>query len=162
MKRSVFTIFFGAMLAACQPASDAPSQPTPSPAPSGTPEPKPAAAAQSMSSGKYCYFAKNETSTEGFQLTITEAETASAQYFGTIHNDASAYYAAFETQLSNGKLDAKGKATFSSVTEVDGDTQTGQETWVFTPDQAHSNDGRVKLSKAPCATLLDSVWPQVE
>ena len=166
MNRIFLAIVSGIILSACQAAEDKTPAPTPTPliTPTETPTPAPTttSAAASLEPGKYCYFLKNETSTEGLQLTILENGSASAQYFGTIHNDASAYYAAFETQLSNASLDNTGKATFSAITEVDGDTQHNQETWQFSKETATSVDHNFSLTTSPCATLMDKVWPQVE
>lgn len=114
--------------------------------------------------GRYCYFRAAESSTEGLDLTISDGGAMAGEHFGSIHDEASAYYAAFVTELTGGETGPEGRVTFQSVTEVDGDTQYGEEMWVITPELARLDAANVNdpLLLTDCAGLRERVWPPVE
>ena len=140
--------------------ADAPAPPAPlteaaPPAPVAPDEPIPPLAA-----GDFCYFHQDEAVTEALELTVTDAATASGSHFGVVHDEANSYFTAFDTELTNGVFGGDGTATFDAVTEVDGDTQTGEEQWTLTPETAtRTGLDAPLLTEAPCDGLVDRVFP---
>ena len=137
------------------PAPPAPLIEAAPPAPVAPDDPIPPLAA-----GSFCYFHQDEAVTEALELTVTDAAMASGDHFGVVHDEANSYFAAFDTELTNGRFGGDGTATFDAVTEVDGDTQTSEEQWTLTPETATRTglDAPV-LTEAPCEGLVDRVFP---
>lgn len=112
--------------------------------------------------GTYCYFSDTATETEGMIVTLNENGTAEGRHFGTIHDEASAYYASFEVTLSNGQPTVADVFSFDAVVEVDGDTQEGSVDWVIRQDSANELGNDKPLATADCDGLEDRIWPPVE
>lgn len=107
-----------------------------------------------FSTGDHCYFSQTDNSTEGLRLTVMDGGAASGQHFGIIHNDENAYYAGFETTLTDGQISGDDPVRFNTETHVDGDHQFGTENWVLTPDVAHRfNWPDNPLCSTPCDGL---------
>ena len=118
--------------------------------------------AASLTEGEYCYLLQGDSSTEGMEIELNIAGVFSGRHYGTIHDEENAYFAAFETMLSDGVLNDEGIINFTAVTEVDGDTQYGEEPWVITAEGAHSAhwDDAV-LEPADCDFVDATVWPPI-
>ncbi len=116
-----------------------------------------------MQAGQYCYLLESETSTEGLEITVSNGGVYSGSHYGTVHDEPAAYFTAFETSLSAGRPDSENRVVFQSRTEVDGDTQTGEDIWKITPDKAHPEAFADAVMKpADCASLANTVWPVLE
>lgn len=114
--------------------------------------------------GTICYRYEDDAVTEGLEIEVAESGSVTGYHFGTIHDEAAAYFAAFETELSEGQFGDTDEVTFQTYTEVDGDTQTGEETWTITADGARITafeDGGT-LTPFSCEELLFSIWPPIE
>lgn len=114
--------------------------------------------------GTLCYRYEDDAVTEGLEIEVAESGAVTGYHFGTIHDEAAAYFAAFETELTGGQFGDTDEVTFQTYTEVDGDTQTGEETWTITTDGAKITafeDGGT-LTPFSCEELLFSIWPPIE
>ena len=58
------------------------------------------------------------------------------KHSGQIHMDDAGYFAAFDTWLLHGRLQPTGNISFSTVTEVDGDTQFNTQAWSISKEGA--------------------------
>ncbi len=123
-------------------------------------EPEAVAPELTKLSGKNCYFSQTEQVTEALEVTFAEDGGIAGFHYGTIHDDANAYYAAFDVDLSNGQAMPDGSVQFDSVIEVDGDTQTETAVWTFTEELATTSVNQ--LSAADCEGLMDRVRPPIE
>ena len=110
--------------------------------------------------GRFCFFHQDENATTGLEVTIAENGSAKAEHFGAIHMEEQAYYAAFETELTEGKMEEDGRVSFQSLTEVDGDVQSGEEEWLISRDGAAQVGIGPLLQPDDCETLTDKVFPQ--
>ena len=109
--------------------------------------------------GQHCWFHEDENTTEALELTFAEDGTVSGSHYGVIHMEDAGCFAAFDTILSDGQTNDGATFTFASVTEVDGDTQTGAEGWVVSKQSAGMADMEAPdLSSADCATLETRVF----
>lgn len=155
-------IFLSAiMLAACGDRDETvPADPPPVPPEAGEAAEAGGAAGTALAPGTYCYFREDADTTEALEILVTEAGEISGTNYGSIHQEEQAYYASFEIELTSGVAGADGDITFDSVTQVDGDTQTGPMTWSIAPDAA-APDGFVDkpLQPAECDGLEDLVFP---
>lgn len=151
-------------LSACQPTEDPPET-------AGEPEAievqeSPVAApaeAPGIAAGDYCYFAEDDNSTEGASLTIAANGSVSGVHFGTIHNEENAYYAGFDTILTDGQISDEKPVKFNTETRVDGDHQYGTDNWVVTPDLAHpANWPDSPLRTVDCDELETLVYGESE
>jgi len=168
MRRTLLAIL-GLTLAACGGRDDASAPETPETDTTATPEhltlieptPDPAPPeAPPMLVGEFCFFKADENTDEGLRV-VFDGTTGSGAHFGVIHQEEEAYYAAFDTQLSNGQILADGAYKFTTVTEVDGDTQHDEEVWRITPQLAHLSDLEEEayvLESASCTGLEDQVY----
>lgn len=116
----------------------------------------------SLGPGTYCYFRDDADVTEGLEITVPEDGAITGQNYGTIHQEAEGYYTSFSVTMTAGTSAEDGTLTFDTVTEVDGDTQTGQATWSVTPDSAAPDGLETSLGSAPCDTLEMRVFPPIE
>ncbi len=124
-------------------------------------EPGPAEIAV-MPAGQYCYLRESDTSTEGLEITVSDGGIYSGRHYGTVHDQQAAYFTAFETKLTQGSPDRGGLVTFQAYTEVDGDTQTGEDGWIIMPDAAHLQAfADAVLAQADCAHVAATVWPVI-
>lgn len=115
-----------------------------------------------FSPGDHCYFSGTDNSTEGMRLTVLDGGAVSGLYFGIIHNDENAYYAGFDTTLTDGQISDSDPVRFNTETHVDGDHQFGTENWVLTPDMVHQVNWPDKpLSSVPCEGLETRVYGDV-
>lgn len=149
-----------AALSACggPPAETAPADPAPAPAvPSETSTDR----ALPLPAGQHCYFRDSTDVTEGLELTVTETGDISGSSYGSIHQEAEAYYASFDIELTSGSVSEDGLVTFESVTRVDGDTQIGTMSWSITPDAA-APEGFLDepMQPAACEGLVERIFPQ--
>ncbi|MEQ8557662.1 MAG: hypothetical protein RIB03_05040 [Henriciella sp.] len=160
-----------AILAACGGADDTPSDiAAPAPPATETGQTPPSSAASGgdraasatldLPVGTHCYFRDDASTTEGLEVTVSEAGDFSGSNYGLIHQEEEAYYASFDITLTNGRTGESGLVTFDSVTEVDGDTQTGTMTWEIT-SQGAAPDGFLEepMQPADCDGLADRVFP---
>ncbi len=115
-----------------------------------------------LEAGSYCYFHEDEVATEGVEIEVTEEGGISGTHYGTVHDEENAYYTAFETMLNSGTLDEDGNITFETITQVDGDTQSGEQTWSITPTLASMVDFEPAFPATECEGLVDRIWPPVE
>ena len=115
-----------------------------------------------LEAGSYCYFHQDEVATEGVEIEVTEDGGISGAHYGTVHDAENAYYTAFETMLNAGTLDEDGNITFETITQVDGDTQSGEQTWSITPTLASLVDFEPAFPATECEGLTDRIWPPVE
>lgn len=128
-------------------------------APPHVPE-KPPVAATPLSAGTHCYFREDESTTEGLEITLTEDGAMTGYNYGNIHQEEQAYYASFTIDLTDGVAGADNLVTFDSVTEVDGDTQTGPMAWIITEDSAAPEGFLDKpMQTADCDGLEDRIFP---
>ena len=113
-----------------------------------------------LPAGTHCYFRDDESTTEALEITVTGAGAISGANYGIIHQEEEAYYASFTIELTEGEAGADGLVTFDSVTEVDGDTQTGPMVWTLSPDAA-APEGFLDqpLQPADCEGLEDRIFP---
>lgn len=109
--------------------------------------------------GQFCYFSDTETETEGLDVTLTETGEATGRHFGSIHNEAAAYYTAFDIALSNGEVGEAQTVNFDAVIEVDGDTHRENIDWVITAQSASEVGVEKIMSSVRCNGLMDRVWP---
>lgn len=130
-------------------------------APEVTPN-EPVDAAQ-LAAGRYCYLLESETSTEGLEIDVSASGVYSGRHYGTVHDEASSYFTAFETTLSHGEAMEDMRVGFQTLTKVDGDTQTGDDTWVIRMDEAHLGafPDAVMVAVA-CDMVAATVWPPIE
>lgn len=129
--------------------------------PAAAPATKPKVA--TLEAGRYCYLIESDTSTEGLEIEVSPSGVYSGRHFGTVHDEAAAYYTAFETALSHGAAKEEMRVDFQTYTEVDGDTQTGEDSWVIRTDSAHLVAfPDAVMASAPCETLAATVWPPIE
>jgi len=112
--------------------------------------------------GQHCYFSQTDTETEGLDVMFLEDGSASGVHFGTVHDEANAYFATWETTLSGGEVGEASTVYFSAVTEVDGDTQTAETEWVITDASASEVGVEKSLPPAECEGLVERVWPPIE
>ena len=112
--------------------------------------------------GNYCYFHADGVTTEAVEIEVAEDGTYSGSHYGEVHDQENAYYVAFDTALNGGVLDEDGNVTFDTVTEVDGDTQAGEQTWSITPTSASMVDFEPAFPAAECEGLMDRIWPPIE
>ncbi len=175
MKHLISPALFALVLAACgQSETVEPVEAAPAPVEAAVPVAEAAGevteaisdaattAISALTEGEYCYFLQEDSSTEGLEITLDIAGVFSGRHYGTIHDAENAYYAAFETILSDGQLNDEGVVNFTAVTEVDGDTQYGEEPWVISAEGAHSAhwDDAV-MEPADCDFVDATVWPPV-
>lgn len=111
--------------------------------------------------GTHCYFNQNETVTEGLTVTFNTDGSAAGRHFGTIHDEASAYYTAFDVALSEGEVGEASTVNFSAVIEVDGDTQFENTDWVITEASASEVGVEKTLNPTECDGLIERVWPPI-
>lgn len=168
--RRVFVAILGLTLAACGKSDDASAPETPAPTTTATPEhvtiepptpdPRPPELPP-MLEGEFCFFKADADTDEGLRVTF-DGTSGQGSHFGVIHQEEEAYYAAFDTQLSSGEILPDGTYKFTTVTEVDGDTQHGEEIWTITPDNAFRpalvDMGGSPLLSASCTGLEDQVY----
>ena len=128
-----------------------------SPAPA---EPE-AAPAEPLDAGQYCFFRDDENVTEGMELTVGDNGIITGRNYGHIHQEAAAYYASFQTELSNGVQGTGNNVNFEYVTEVDGDTQSGSVVWAVTPERAAPDGLQTFLAATECDGLMDRVFPVI-
>ena len=159
----------GLVLAACGAPSDGVANTDAEPPQELTlaPEPEPQQVAAPeiamLEAGRYCYLMESETSTEGLELDVSPSGVYSGRHYGTVHDEAAAYYTAFETTLSHGEAMPGMEVNFQTYTEVDGDTQSGAETWVIMADSAHrAAFPEAALGEAACDHVSNTVWPPIE
>ncbi|MEO0464922.1 MAG: hypothetical protein AAF216_00140 [Pseudomonadota bacterium] len=114
--------------------------------------------------GSYCYRFEDESVTEGLEIEVYESGAVDGYHFGTIHDEEAGYFAAFETQLTEGVFGDGNTVTFQTYTEVDGDTQTGEDLWELTADGASLAlfDQSATLLPFSCSDLINSIWPPME
>lgn len=114
--------------------------------------------------GTLCYRFEDETVTEGLEIEVLESGAVSGYHFGTAHNEEAAYFAAFETELTEGTIGEDDVVTFQTFTEVEGDTQTGEDSWIITADGARlaAFENANELTPFNCEDLLYSIWPPIE
>ena len=123
-----------ALIAGCQPADDEPA--TESAATQADDADK-AEDVQVFEAGDHCYSFESDQSTEGLRLTVNEKGSVMGVHFGVIHDEENAYYAAFETTLTDGQISGTNTVKFNTETHVDGDHQFGEDNWVIMPEMAH-------------------------
>lgn len=100
-----------------------------------------------------CYISLSETASEGMHVTTTPDGSVWGRHFGTVHDAKAAYYTYFETWLIAGEPTPNGNVRFETITEVDGDTQFGNENWILTPGGAGPAAFGANLQPADCDTL---------
>lgn len=110
--------------------------------------------------GKHCYFLKTETETQALEVTFPEAADITGTHYGVVHDEANAYFTAFDIKMTSGQYVPGGFVSFETIIEVDGDTQTEVATWTFT-EEAASNQF-VSLEAAECEGLIQRVHPPIE
>lgn len=114
-----------------------------------------------MLTGTHCYFSQTETETEGLTVTFDANGTATGRHFGTIHDEASAYFAAFDVTLTEGEVGEADTVSFDAVIEVDGDTQFETSDWVITEASANMVGVEEALLPTECDGLMDRIWPPI-
>ncbi|MGB3626626.1 MAG: hypothetical protein WA989_12405 [Henriciella sp.] len=123
------------------------------------PEP---AAPNPLDAGTYCYYRDDENVTEALEIEVAANGMLSGENYGSIHQEAAAYYASFTTELSNGLQGPGDEVMFDQVTEVDGDTQRGKVMWRLTPQSAAPDGLETLLNEADCDGLKDRVFPPID
>lgn len=104
-----------------------------------------------------CYISLGASSTEGMRVTSAPDGTLWGSHFGVIHVQASGYFAAFDTWLIDGRRGGDGNVLFDTITEVDGDTQYGDQEWIITPDTAGQTGWPYRMEPAECEGLFERV-----
>lgn len=117
----------------------------------------PLADAEPLTPGTYCYFRDDENVTEGLEVNVMDDGRVSGDNFGTIHQEAAGYYAAFSTTLSNGSLGDSAAVTFDTETNVDGDSQRSSAIWYLSETGAVPDGLDMMLEPAPCEGLEERV-----
>jgi len=104
-----------------------------------------------------CYISLGAATSEGARITTTPDGTLWGRHFGIIHVEASAYYASFDIWLIEGRRAGDGTVRFDTITEVDGDTQYGPDTWRIGPAGAAPQVSPFTLEPTDCEGLGDRV-----
>jgi len=112
--------------------------------------------------GQHCYFSKTDTETEALDVTFYADGSATGNHFGTVHDEANAYYTSWETALNDGEVGEASGVNFNAVTEIEGDTQTNNTDWIITDSSASEVGVEKSMTSVPCEGLVDRVWPPVE
>ncbi|MCI4644633.1 MAG: hypothetical protein MRY64_07615 [Hyphomonadaceae bacterium] len=115
-----------------------------------------------LAAGDYCYFHEDEIATEALEIHVAGDGSIAGSHYGEVHDEANAYFTSFDTALSNGQPGADGAIVFQTVTEVEGDTQTGDQIWTLTPEAASMADFDPVFTPAECDGLMNTIWPPIE
>ncbi len=108
---------------------------------------------ETLTPGNYCYFRDDADVTEALELTVAEDGQMTGDNYGVIHQEDASYYASFTVEMTGGQPGEDGLVAFDTVTEVDGDTQTGEMRWHLSPDQAAPDGLETHLESAACEGL---------
>ncbi len=171
MRRILVLAVAGALVACVAEDEGADSEATNTPAPSealdiapeAPQETQAASAPDAALTGEMCWFSDDAETTEGLRIVFADTGVT-GEHFGVIHNHEAAYFAAFDTEMRNGRMDVEditqpGEWAFDTLTHVDGDTQEGLEVWRITPEVAgFSAFDDHNLTTADCANLETRVY----
>ena len=140
--------------------AEAPAETPAETPPAETSEPEMPEAEPVKLTGKFCYFSKTETETEAMEVTFPEAGDITGIHYGVVHDEANAYFTAFDIDMTAGQYTSSGAVSFDTVYEVDGFTDSEKATWTFSEQTATSE---VKtLTTAACEGLVERVHPPIE
>ncbi|MEM7443417.1 MAG: hypothetical protein AAF414_08835 [Pseudomonadota bacterium] len=116
-------------------------------------DPNPEVAAASVAAEAqpqhFCYFLESETLTSGVRLTLGAGSHVLGRTYGTIHDEDAPYFAYYE-QTHDGVLSGE-TISVTTITEIEYDVQTDQETWRFSPERLVRDD--LTYRAADCAVI---------
>ena len=101
--------------------------------------------------GDYCFEVASETLDAQMKLNLEANQQVTGEISATIHNDAQGYYTSYNQEF-NGLLEEE-KLPVDITTQIEGDTQTIQETWTVNSDSLST--GRETYQTIPCSKLGD-------